>query len=211
MRKYKNCRTREPICSAKRKNKKLNNIELETTKELSSINSNNILNPSKKKFGGYKENEVNDLITYSKNINKENTKNVNTIKKKDITIQDMQNQIQTLEIENEKLRDGRAIKEKDNKILELNNTIKTQKEIIIQKNNIISNLEKTIDKIQKSFEKFKEEIYKFCDKLCKAIAHLKGNHTIEENEIDYDEFEFEADEINSEYDKDKEEDFEITM
>lgn len=65
----------------------------------------------------------------------------------------MQNQIQTLEIENEKLRDGRAIKEKDNKILELNNTIKTQKEIIIQKNNIISNLEKTIDKIQKSFEK----------------------------------------------------------
>ena len=112
--------------------------------------------------GSYKEIDIiillstNDLITYSKNINKENTKNVNTIKKKDITIQDMQNQIQTLEIENEKLRDGRAIKEKDNKILELNNTIKTQKEIIIQKNNIISNLEKTIDKIQKSFEKFKE-------------------------------------------------------
>ncbi|MFR7674763.1 MAG: hypothetical protein ACLU02_03955 [Clostridia bacterium] len=47
--------------------------------------------------------------------------------------------------------------------------------------------------------------------MCKAIAHLKGNHTIEENEIDYDEFELEADEINSEYDKDKEEDFEITM
>lgn len=109
--------------------------------------------------GSYKEIDIiillstNDLITYSKNINKENTKNVNTIKKKDITIQDMQNKIQTLEIENEKLRDGRAIKEKDNKILELNNTIKTQKEIIIQKNNIISNLEKTIDKIQKSFEK----------------------------------------------------------
>ena len=109
--------------------------------------------------GSYKEIDIiillstNDLITYSKNINKENTKNVNTIKKKDITIQDMQNQIQTLESENEKLRDGRTIKEKDNKILELNNTIKTQKEIIIQKNNIISNLEKTIDKIQKSFEK----------------------------------------------------------
>lgn len=167
--------------------------------------------------GSYKEIDIiillstNDLITYSKNINKENTKNVNTIKKKDITIQDMQNQIQTLEIENEKLRDGRAIKEKDNKILELNNTIKTQKEIIIQKNNIISNLEKTIDKIQKSFEKFKEGIYKFCDKLSKAIAHIKGNHTIEENEIDYDGFELEANEINSEYDKDKEEDFEITM
>lgn len=109
--------------------------------------------------GSYKEIDIiillstNDLITYSKNINKENTKNVNTIKKKDITIQDMQNQIQTLESENEKLRDGRTIKEKDNKILELNNTIKTQKEIIIQKNNIISNLEKTIDKIKKSFEK----------------------------------------------------------
>ena len=48
-------------------------------------------------------------------------------------------------------------------------------------------------------------------KVGKSIAHLKDNHTIEENEIDYDEFELEADEINSEYDKDKEEDFEITM
>lgn len=66
-------------------------------------------------------------------------------------------------------------------------------------------------KYKNHLKKFKEGIYKFCDKLRKAIAHLKGNHTIEENEIDYDEFEFEADEINSEYDKDKEEDFEITM
>ena len=48
-------------------------------------------------------------------------------------------------------------------------------------------------------------------KVGKSIAHLKGNHTIEENEIDYDDFELEADEINAEYDKDKEEDFEITM
>ena len=193
------------------KNKKLNDIELETTKELSNINSNEVLNPTKKKFGGYKENDVDELITYSKNINKENTKHVSTIKKKDITIEDMQKQINKLETENEKLKDGRAIKEKDSKIKELNETIKNQSNLIKEKNTIIDNLEKTIEKIQKTFEQFKENIYKFCDKLCKAIAHLQGYHDLEDNDIDYDEFEYEADKINREHDKNIEDDFEITM
>ena len=193
------------------KNKKLNDIELQTTKELSNINSNEVLNPTKKKFGGYKENDVDELIAYSKNINKENTKNVNTIKKKNITIEDMQKQIDSLETENEKLKDGRAIKEKDSKIKELNDTIEAKDKLIKEKNTIIDNLEKTIEKIQKTFEQFKENIYKFCDKLCKAIAHLQGYHELEEDEIDYDEFEYEADKINRKHEKNIEDDFEITM
>lgn len=193
------------------KNKKLNDVELKTTQELLSINSNDVLNPTKKKFGGYKENDVNELITYSKNINKENTKNINTIRKKDITIEDMQKQINDLESENEKLKDGRAIKEKDSKIKELNATIEAKDKLIKEKNTIINNLEKTIEKIQKTFEQFKENIYNFCDKLCKAIAHLQGNHELEENDIDYDEFEVEADKINRKHEKNIEDDFEITM
>lgn len=193
------------------KNKKLNDIELQTTKDLSNINSNEVLNPTKKKFGGYKENDVDELISYSKNINKENTKNINTIKKKDITIEDMQKQIDKLEIENEKLKDGRAIQEKDSKIKELKNTIDEKNKLIKEKNTIIENLEKTIEKIQETFEKFKTNIYKFCDKLCKAIAHLQGYHELEEDEIDYDEFEYEADKINREHEKNIEDDFEITM
>lgn len=193
------------------KNKKLNDVELKTTQELLNINSNDVLNPTKKKFGGYKENDVNELITYSKNINKENTKNINTIRKKDITIEDMKKQINDLESENEKLKDGRAIKEKDSKIKELNATIEAKDKLIKEKNTIINNLEKTIEKIQKTFEQFKENIYNFCDKLCKAIAHLQGNHELEENDIDYDEFEVEADKINRKHEKNIEDDFEITM
>lgn len=193
------------------KNKKLNDIELETTRKLSDIKLNEVLNPSKRKLGGYKENDVNELIEYSKNINKENTKNANIIKKKDITIEDMEKQIKDLEYENEKLKDGRAIKERDDKIKKLSITIVSQKELIKEKNNIISNLESTVEKIQEAFENFKTKIYKFCDKLCKAIAHLQGYHELEDNDIDYDEFEYEADKINRKHKKNKENDYEITM
>lgn len=66
------------------RNKKLNNIEIETTKEISKIDSKNILNPVKRKFVGYKD--VNKLIDYSKQIQKQNSNNQSIIKKKDVLI-----------------------------------------------------------------------------------------------------------------------------
>lgn len=52
------------------RNKKLNDIEIETTKEISKIDSKDILNPVKRKVVGYKEDDVNKLIDYSKQIQK---------------------------------------------------------------------------------------------------------------------------------------------
>lgn len=68
------------------RNKKLNDIEIETTKEISKIDSKNILNPVKRKVVGYKEEDVNKLIDYSKQIQKQNSNNQSIIKKKDVLI-----------------------------------------------------------------------------------------------------------------------------
>ena len=56
------------------KNKQLNNLELETQNQIKQLEENEILNPTKKKFGGYKEKDVDELINYSKQIKKENIK-----------------------------------------------------------------------------------------------------------------------------------------
>ena len=64
------------------KNKRLNEIELKTTKEISEIDSNAVLNPVKRKVIGYKDEDINNLIDYSKNMQKQNSNSKNVIKQK---------------------------------------------------------------------------------------------------------------------------------
>lgn len=115
------------------RNKKLNDIEIETTKEISKIDSKDILNPVKRKVVGYKEDDVNKLIDYSKQIQKQNSNNQGIIKKKDVLINELTDKVETLQNENTKLKDGRAIKERDTKIYEQQQTISKQKNIIKEK------------------------------------------------------------------------------
>ena len=196
------------------KNKRLNEIELQTTKEMSEIDSNEILNPTKRKIGGYKDNDVNNLINYSKQIQKQNSNSKNVIRQKNVLIEELTQKIENIQTENSKLKDGRAIKERDTKIYEQQQTISKQKSIIKEKNNIIEKLESKVNEIQKTFNNFKEKMFNFCDKICRALGHKIGIHFSKNSEINYDEMEYYANGVNRKYErpeKDKSDDMEISM
>ena len=196
------------------KNKRLNEIELQTTKEMSEIDSNEILNPTKRKIGGYKDNDVNNLINYSKQIQKQNSNSKNVIRQKNVLIEELTQKIENIQTENSKLKDGRAIKERDTKIYEQQQTISKQKSIIKEKNTIIEKLESKVNEIQETFNNFKEKMFNFCDKICRALGHKIGIHFSKNSEINYDEMEYYANGVNRKYErpeKDKSEDMEISM
>lgn len=67
------------------------------------------------------------MIDYSKNIQKQNSNNKNIIKQKDVLIDELTTKAEHLQSENNKLKDGRAIKERDTRIYEQQQTISKQK------------------------------------------------------------------------------------
>ena len=195
------------------KNKRLNEIELETTKEISEIDSNVVLNPVKRKVIGYKDEDINNLIDYSKNMQKQNSNNKNVIKQKNVIIEELTDKVKNLQTENSKLKDGRAIKERDIKIQEQQQTISKQKSIIKEKNSIIEKLEEKVNEIQETFNNFKEKMFNFCDKICRALGHKIGIHFSKNSEINYDDMEYYANGVNRKYErpeKDKSDDFDIS-
>ncbi len=194
------------------KNKKLNEIELETAKEIAEIKTNEILNPVKRKVVGYKEEDIDNLINFSKQIELQNSNNKNIIKNKNITIEELKSEVKNLEYENAKLKDGRAIKERDTKIYEQELTISKQKKLIKEKNTIIETLEEKLDELQETFNNFKEKMFNFCNKICKALAHKLGIHYKKDDEINYDDMEYFAKEVNRKFErKDKSDDMDISM
>ena len=196
------------------KNKKLNEIELQTAKELSEIDEKEILNPVKRKVVGYKDEDINNLIDYSKKIQKQNSNSKSVIRQKNVLIEELTDKIDNLQNENSKLKDGRAIKERDTKIYEQELTISKQKNIIKEKNSIIEKLETKVNEIQETFNNFKEKMFNFCDKICRALGHKIGIHFSKNSEINYDDMEYYANNVNRKYEipeKDKSDDFEISM
>lgn len=185
------------------RNKKLNQIELETINQIKDLDDNEVLNPQKNKISLYKEKDVDNLIDYSKQIKKQNILNTKDIKEKDYTIEIMTKKIETLSLENTKLKDGRGIKERDE-------LIEKQRQIIKEKNSIIESLENQVEKLTKHLKEFKEKMYSLCDKFCRALGHKIGIHYNKNDDIDYDEMEMYANNINRNYAfKDKSDDFEI--
>lgn len=183
------------------KNKELNNKELELTNNLKNIDNNIIYSPTKKKLGGYKEDDVIKLIDYAKDIDKSNKVNIKNLSIKSNEVLSKNIQIEKLVNENTKLKSGEALVEKDK-------IIANQKNIIKEKNNIIDNLENQIDYLKSKVNDIKEEFFEFCNKLCKAIGYLLGRKKIKDRDIDYDEYRDIADNIiNDNRKKEKDNDF----
>lgn len=196
------------------RNKALNELELQVNKDISTIKNNDLYNPTKKRLGGYKEDDVNKLIDYSKDIHKDNIKKTKDIKKHDLTIQELSSKVEELTTENTKLKNGVGIKERDDLIEEQKKTIDNQELLITEKNGIIEKLQDSITKLTEELKAFQEYIYGLCDKLCKALGHLIGLHYSRDEDIDYDEMERYADKVNRKYEykeKDKSDDFELGM
>ena len=129
-------------------------------------------------------------------------------------IDELATKVGHLQSENNKLKDGRAIKERDTRIYEQQQTISKQKSIIKEKDSIIKKLEDKVTEIQETFNNFKEKMFNFCDKICRALGHKIGLHFSKNYDIDYNEMEYYAQEVNRKYErpeKDKSDDFEIGM
>lgn len=196
------------------KNRKLNEIELQTSKEISEFDNNEVLNPTKRKIIGYKDEDITNLIDYSKQIQKENFSNKNVIKKKDVLLEELTKEIVNLQSENSKLKDGRAIKERDNRINEQERTISKQNVIIKEKNSIIEKLESKVNELQETLNNFKERTFNFCNKICRALGHKLGIHFKDDEEINYDIMGYYANNVNRKYEKqskNKSDDMEINM
>lgn len=196
------------------KNKKLNEVELQTSKEISEFSANEILNPTKRKVIGYKDEDIDKLISYSKQMQKENSSNKNVIKKKDVLLDELTQKLGNLQNENSKLKDGRAIKERDTKIHEQEQTISKQDTIIKEKDSIIERLESKVNELQEKLTNFKEKMFDFCNNICRALGHKLGVHFKSDEEINYDIMSCYANNVNRKYEhsqKDKSRDIEISM
>ena len=165
-----------------------------------------MLNPTKRKLGGYKEDDVNKIIDYTKDLKKQvivlNTDNKN----KDI-------EINKLLKENDTFRNNKELVKRNEIIKEQKSTIKEQKQEINRLNGVIDILNNQIETLQAKFDKFKEKMYNFCNKICRALSHKIWLHYDKDDEIDYYEMESYTYDINRKYDKEKNksDDFEIEM
>ena len=170
------------------KNKELNKIELQINNDIENIKYDKILNPVKRKVIGYKDEDINNLIDYSKKLKKNDIKNVNNIKEKEAVIDTLSKKIDKLSLENQKLKDGRAIKERDS-------IIENQNKLINDKNSLINSLEEQVDNLKEKLSYF----INICIRVCKALAHKLGLHYKKDEDVNIDLIEYNAININRHY------------
>ena len=187
------------------KNKELNELELQVNKDIESINSDEVLNPVKRKVIGYKDEDINNLVDYSKELKRDNIRVKKSSKEKDVVIDSLSKKVDKLSQENEKLKDGRAIKERDS-------IIEKQNKLIKEKNSLISSLEEQVDNLKEKVSYF----VNLCKKVCKALAHKIGLHYEKDDDVDIELIGYNAKNINRHYeykkeDYDKSDDFDISM
>ena len=173
-------------------------------KTLENSTPNELLNPMKRKLGGYKEEDVTKIIDYTKKLEDKvtilNTDNVN----KDIEIVKLTNENNTFKNNDELIKRNELIKEQKS-------TIKNQKQEINRLNGLIdilnSNIESLKEKLESEIDKWKN-LFK---KMAKAFNKLLGRDN-DNSDLDYQEYDDLADYINYDYydevDNDKD-DFDI--
>ena len=88
---------------------KINEINLKTNQEILNIHQEEVLSPSKDVFKRYKDKDVVNLINYTKEVNKDNLAAKSTIKKQEIRIEKLNNEVN-------ELKSGKTISEANKKI-----------------------------------------------------------------------------------------------
>lgn len=132
----------------------------------------NVLNPTKRKLGGYKEDDVFKIIKYTKGLQHKiiilSTDNAN----KDMEIAKLTEENKTFKNNNELLKKNKIIKEQKQEIGRLNDLV-----------NILSNnIESLKTKLETEVDKWKSLLKKICKALDKVLVRDKPKDKLEEYE-----------------------------
>lgn len=132
----------------------------------------NVLNPTKRKLGGYKEDDVFKIIKYTKGLQHKiiilSTDNAN----KDMEIAKLTEENKTFKNNNELLKKNKIIKEQKQEIGRLNDLV-----------NILSNnIESLKTKLETEVDKWKSLLKKICKALDKVLGRDKSKDKLEEYE-----------------------------
>ena len=183
-------------------NKRINEVELNTNKEIKNINEEELLNPSKDIFKKYKDKDVEKLIDYSKEIKKANIASKNELEKKEIKIEKLENQIK-------QFKSGKTYQDKDK-------VIANQERIIDEQKGIIDSLNNEIKSLKDKIERLTNIIWTKLNDAYLAVAHLLGFKNVNKDNINHDLMDYKVRDINRKHEprynkstKDKSDDYEL--
>lgn len=183
-------------------NKRINEVELNTNKEIKNINEEELLNPSKDIFKKYKDKDVEKLIDYSKEIKKANIASKNELEKKEIKIEKLENQIK-------QFKSGKTYQDKDK-------VIANQERIIDEQKGIIDSLNKEIKSLKDKIERLTNIIWTKLNDAYLAVAHLLGFKNVNKYNVNHDLMDYKVQDINRKHEprynkstKDKSDDYEL--
>lgn len=174
----------------KDKENALNDIKeaKETIKKANNSVDKEILNPTKRKVIGYKDEEINNLIDYSKGLQK-----TNILQEQELTNKDKE--IKKLRDENSIFKNNSELIKREKLINEQKETIKEQKKEINRLSDLVDILNHNIESLKNKLNKEIERWKKLFDKLASAIDKILGKEPKEY----VDDYEDLADAINNDY------------
>ncbi len=163
-------------------------------KNLGKNNNKVLLNPTKRKLGGFKEDDVFKIIEYTKGL-----ENKVVILSTDNDNKNLM--IDKLTKENKTFKNNKELIKRNEIIKEQKSTIKEQKQEIIRLNDLVYILNNNIESLKFKLEKEVNKWKSLFKKMCKAIDKVLGRDKPKEYLEDYGDI---ADAINyGYYDKNK--------
>lgn len=163
-------------------NKRINEVELKTNKEIKNINEEELLNPSKDIFKKYKDKDVEKLIDYSKEIKKENILSKNELEKKELKIKKLENQIS-------QFKSGKTYSDKEK-------VIANQERIINEQKGIIDSLTEEVQSLKAKLNRILNVFHEKLNNAYLAVAHLLGFKNVNKDNVNHDIMEYRVQEVN---------------
>ncbi len=183
-------------------NKRINEVELKTNKEINNINEEELLNPSKDIFKKYKDKDVEKLIDYSKEIKKENIMSKNELEKKELKIEKLENQIS-------QFKSGKTYSDKEK-------VIANQERIINEQKGIIESLTEEVQSLKAKLNRLLNVFHEKLNSAYLAVAHLLGFKNVNKDNVNHDLMDYKVQDINQKHEprynkstKDKSDDYEL--
>lgn len=183
-------------------NKRINEVELKTNKEIKNINEEELLNPSKDIFKKYKDKDVEKLIDYSKEIKKENIMSKNELEKNELKIEKLENQIS-------QFKSGKTYSDKEK-------IIANQERIINEQKGIIESLTEEVQSLKAKLNRLLNVFHEKLNSAYLAVAHLLGFKNVNKDNVNHDLMDYKVQEINQKHEpkynkstKDKSDDYEL--